>query len=336
MAVVAHLGLATRISSTLAEADDRPIDDDPTPVVFSVRPGATAAEVGEDLQRAGLIRSATTFRVLAGVNNAGTHLQVGEYELRRDMSVSDVLQVLASGRTVRNGLVTVPEGWRAEEIAQHLEAQGVTTASAFVEAVRSPSLVAELAPGGNPNALEGYLFPDSYDFGRDPTPQKVVRTMVGQFERRVSPGILAQAKENGLSYQGLITLASIIEREAVAPEDRAKIATVFHNRLDRGMPLQADPTTQYALVPFGTLTPGLSYWKRELTQVDLRAESPYNTYRSSGLPPGPICNPGLASIEAAANPVPGPWLYFVARGDGTHLFAQTLDEHNRNVAQVNR
>jgi UPF0755 protein len=301
-----------------------------------VRPGSTAAEIGEDLQRAGLIRNATTFRVLANVNKVGNQLQVGDYELRRNMNVSEVLDVLASGQTVRSALVTVPEGWRAEEIAQYLETKGVSSSSGFMEAIRNQALVSELTPAGNLTALEGYLFPDSYDFGRNPTAESVVRTMVGQFEQRVSPTIRAQARAHGLSLAQLVVLASIIEREAVAPEDRAQISAVFHNRLDQGMPLQADPTTQYALIPFGTLTPGLTYWKRDLTQADLRNDSPFNTYRTGGLPPAPICNPGLPSLEAAANPVDRPWLYFVARGDGTHLFARTLEEHNRNVAQVNR
>jgi UPF0755 protein len=133
-----------------------------------------------------------------------------------------------------------------------------------------------------------------------------------------------------------MTLASIVEREAQQPEERALIAAVFHNRLRRGMPLQADPTTQYALIPFGRLVTNRTYWKTSLTQADLDTESPYNTYKVSGLPPAPIANPGLASIRAAAIPADVPWLYFVARGDGSHLFADTLDGHLRNLAEARR
>jgi UPF0755 protein len=132
-----------------------------------------------------------------------------------------------------------------------------------------------------------------------------------------------------------VTLASIVEREAQRPEERAQIAAVFHNRMRRGMPLQADPTTQYSLIPFGRLV-DRPYWKGALTQADLDTESPYNTYKVNGLPPGPIANPGLASIRAAAIPADGPWLYFVARGDGSHLFSDTLDGHLANLAEARR
>jgi UPF0755 protein len=320
----------------LTPVDDRPASDDPSVVTFTVRPGATAASIGDDLQRAGLIRSALAFRITAESRRISAQLQTGEFELRRNMTLTQIQDAIASGRTARSPLVTIPEGWRAEEIAQYLETRSLLDAEAFMRVASDPAPVLELSSLRNARSLEGYLFPDSYDFSRDPSPEGVVRTLVAQFEQKVDDSIRVKAAGQGLSVHGLVTLASIIEREAVDPDERPLVSAVFHNRLERGMPLQADPTTQYALVPFGTLTPGLAYWKRELTQADLRTDSAYNTYRSNGLPPGPICNPGLASIEAAANPAARPFLYFVAKGDGTHLFAETLDEHNRNVSRVGR
>jgi UPF0755 protein len=251
------------------------------------------------------------------------------------MRVGDIVDAIAMGARRTGTLVTIPEGWRSEEIAQYLETAGVVKAADFMSVVSGRSADGGLPlPAGAPS-FEGYLFPDTYDFGKDPTPQQVVRTFVDQYEQRVGEAIRAEARTRGLSPHQLVTLASIVEREAARAEERPQIAAVFHNRLDRGMPLQADPTTQYALIPFGTLT-DRGYWKQALTTADLEVDSPYNTYKVNGLPPGPIANPGLASIRAAAMPADGTWLYFVARGDGAHLFADTLDGHLRNLAGARR
>jgi UPF0755 protein len=229
--------------------------------------------------------------------------------------------------------VTIPEGWRAEEIAKYLEARGVVDGSAFLDAVagRDPAIDLPLPEGAS--SFEGYLFPDTYDFGREPTPRSVLKTFLQDFDRRVTDATFAKADARGLSEHELLTLASIVEREATEPEERAEIAAVFRNRMAQGMPLQADPTVQYARVPFGTLSAD-AFWPTDLTRDDLQIRSPYNTYQVKGLPPAPICNPGVAAIRAAAEPSDRPWLYFVAKGDGSHLFARTLDEHNQNVAQV--
>jgi len=314
--------------------DQRPPSDDPTPILFTVRPGATASEIGAELERAGLVRSATAFRLQVELRRSAQRLAVGDYELRRDMAVGDVVEALAAGRTRRTGLVTIPEGWRTEEIAQYLEGIGVVEAASFLEVV---------AGRGGPDApplpqrapsFEGYLFPETYEIGRGVAPETVVRRLSAEFDRRVDAGLRAAAADRGLSVHELVTLASIVEREAARPEERPEISAVFHNRLSRGMPLQADPTVQYSLVPFGTLAYGQLYWKRELAMEDLQYDAPYNTYRVAGLPPGPICNPGLAALEAAAYAPVRSWLYFVARADGSHLFAETLDGHLQNVARV--
>jgi len=311
---------------------------DTTPVSFAVRPGSSASDIADDLQRAGLIRSAAAFRVQAELRGLSSQLRVGEYELNRAMSLPEVMDTLAGGRTRRGGLVTIPEGWRAEEVAAYLQTAGVIDAAEFVELVAGREQIDGIRLPAGASSFEGYLFPETYEFGREPTAARVFQRLTAEFERRVDPSIQANAAERGLHLHELITLASIIEREAVDPDERADIAAVFHNRLARGMPLQADPTTQYALVPFGRMVDAGTYWKRVLTAADLQSSSPYNTYRVTGLPPGPICNPGLASIVAAANPSKRPWLYFVAKGDGTgtHYFAETLDEHLRNVARAPR
>jgi UPF0755 protein len=318
--------------------DDRPVSDDATPVSFAVRPGSTAAAVGADLQRAGLIRSTTAFRMQVELRDAGSHIAVGEYQLRQNMTIAEILDALTAGPTRKSTLVTIPEGWRSEEVAQYLETRGIVNAASFLEAVagKDPSIDIPIPAGAT--SFEGYLFPDTYDFGRNPTNQSVLTTFLTEFSRRTTAlrtnGIVAaRATESAASLHRVITLASIVEREAIEPDERARIAAVFDNRLARGMPLQADPTVQYARIPFPAVSVS-GYWKADLSVADLRLDSPYNTYLVRGLPPGPICNPGLASIEAAAYPADESSLYFVAKGDGSHLFAQTLDEHNRNVARV--
>jgi UPF0755 protein len=340
VAAIAFAAIGTGRLGGWAEAvrgvDDRPVSDDPSPITFVVRPGATAMEIGQDLQRIGLIRSAVAFRVQAEIRGAGARLGMGEYELRRNMRTVEIIEALVAGARRHGRIVTIPEGWRSEEIAQYLEAAGVVRAADFMEVVagRAATGVPPL-PEGAPT-YEGYLFPDSYDFSDDPTPQQVVRTFVEQFERRVDESLREGARARGLTPNEMVILASIVEREAARAEERPQIAAVFQNRIRRGMPLQADPTTQYALIPFGTLITDRAYWKAALTTTDLEIDSRYNTYKVNGLPPGPIANPGLDSIRAVAAPADGPWLYFVARGDGSHLFAETLDGHLRNLAESRR
>lgn len=314
--------------------DEGPVSDDPRPVYFAVRPGATAQQVADDLRRAGLIASTVRFRALAEVTGLDRKLQAGNFELRRNMTAREVLDGLTSGTARRPKLVTIAEGWRAEEVALALEAHSVVPAAGFMAVVAGRQDGVSLPSGAT--SFEGYLFPDSYEFPLDARPEDVVRQLVNRFEARVDGRVREQAAARGLSIHELVTVASIIEREAVEPRERPRIAAVFHNRLAQGMNLEADPTVQYALTRFGLLSPPGGYWTAELATSDLRLASPYNTYLNSGLPPGPICSPGLAALEAAANPEPGPWLYFVAKGDGTHLFATNLSDHRANVARVGR
>lgn len=336
IAIVVRAGSPSLAVVSLVESTfGQPVSADPRPVHFVVHPGESAAEVGTRLAGQGLIRSSTAFRLTARFGHVEARLEAGDYELRRNMSLADVLSSLAQGRMV-GGFFTVPEGWRALEIADALERSQVTSRARFLDLVEhptgnTPDLLGTLPKG---QTLEGYLYPDSYRFESNTPADAVLRQMLDTFVANLTPDLLNGFQANGLSLQQAVTLASIVEREAVAADERPIIASVFLNRLRRGMRLQADPTVQYALVEAGsTTTASDSYWKRTLTFADLAVTSPYNTYQLVGLPPGPICSPGLASLRAVAHPATTDYLYFVARPDGTHAFARTLAEHQQNVAK---
>ena len=314
-----------------------PVDaQDTSKVVVSVPPGSTANDIGSDLQQRGLIRSSLFFRIAADQAGVGGSLAAGDYELSKSMSTPEIIEVLAKGEVKRGLLATIPEGWRSEQIADRLENLGFASRDEFLQAVAAPPGV----PGVDtlpeqPARLEGYLFPQTYEVPQRVPGTRAAELMVRMFAQRVGDAVRTQ-NETKLNVQQVVTLASIVEREAKVPSERATIASVYLNRLAAGMPLQADPTVQYAVATRdGAAAAAYNYW-RDLTADDLSIASPYNTYLNSGLPPGPICNPGEASIRAALQPAKTDYLYFVATtdGSGTHLFAQTLEEHNANVARV--
>ena len=315
-----------------------PVDaQDSSTVVVTVPSGATAADIGAELQQLGLVRSALVFRLAADQAGVGSSLAAGDYELSRSMSTSEIIQVLAKGQ-VRRGLVaTIPEGWRSEQIADRLEATGFASRDEFLQAVASPGAVPgfELLNEPPPARLEGYLFPETYQVPQKISGSRAAELMVRMFNQRVGDELRSQP-ESKLTSAQVVTLASIVEREAKVPSERATIASVYLNRLAHNMPLQADPTVQYAVATRdGVAAAAYNYW-RDLTPADLEVASPFNTYTNVGLPPGPICNPGEASIKAVLQPAKTSYLYFVANtdGSGTHLFANTLDEHNANVAKL--
>lgn len=313
----------------------RPVSSDNRPIHVVIRPGESASDVAARLERSGVVRSALGFRLAVRLNGLASHLEAGDYELRPDMSLGQIISILAQGR-MAGGLLTIPEGWRAFEIADVLAQDQLTSRDDFLREVEHPDINLPAALRGLPvgTSLEGFLFPDSYRITPGTPAARVVQIMVGDFADHLTPDLLDGFQANGLTlYQGVI-LASIVEREAVVPAERPLIASVYLNRLHRGMRLQADPTVQYALVaPDANGPPPGGYWKTGLTIADLRVRSPYNTYETVGLPPGPICNPGLASLAAVAHPATSDYLYFVARPDHTHAFARTLEEHQKNVAQ---
>jgi UPF0755 protein len=263
-----------------------------------------------------------------------SQLAAGEYELRPNMAPSEILGLMRQGAEAALS-VTFPEGWRTEEIADRLDASGVVSRTEFLRAAtRGPYGYTFLAGLPAESSLEGYLFPDTYTFSRRVTATVVVDTMLRNFDRRFDVSMRQQAERQGLSVRDVVILASIVEREAVVAEERPMIAEVFLNRLAVKMPLQADPTVQYAVAQADSdRAREDGYWRLELTEADLEIDSPYNTYRNKGLPPGPISNPGLAALKAVLSPTSTGYLFFVAKTGGEHAFARTLDEHNENVAR---
>jgi UPF0755 protein len=336
----------------LAESPDRAIHDGiiAPPAVsenrgnvpYTLPEGASASDIGAALEQLGVIRSSRQFQVLVSLMGLQSRLSAGDYALQRGsatLSVISRLTVQDQAPTIR---VTFPEGIRIEEMAVIAQKAGFGSAEEFMAAASQPArLPAELAAGiPEGQDLQGYLFPDTYIMPVGTPASELVQLMVDTFLKRFSPSLRETVRTDGRTVHDVVTLASIVEREAVLEPERPLIAGVFYNRLKEGDRLGADPTTQYAIT-IGN--PGevarFGWWKKELTIEDLANTSPYNTRLNTGLPPGPITNPGLASLEAAAKPATTKFYYFVAdaiKGDGSHVFAETLAEHERNQARVNR
>lgn len=316
----------------------RPASDDPTPVIFIVQPGETASDIALRLKRLGLITDAELFRLLARYRKADSKLEAGRYELCANMTMEEIIEALQHGR-LEEVVVTIPEGWRAEQIAEMLAEEVGLDKEEFLALVRSetyePGLEYDFLQDRPPGAgLEGYLFPDTYYLPAHPSALDIVERMLANFDRRFTPEMRQMAAERGMTIYEVVTLASIVEREAVVAEERSLIAGVFLNRLAKGMPLDACPTVQYAL---GYQEEAGQWWKTPLTLEELeQVNSPYNTYLHPGLPPGPICNPGLASILAVLQPAETDYLYFLAKGDGSHAFAETFEEHLQNQQRYQR
>lgn len=280
----------------------------------------SAFGIARRLEEAEVIRSRVAFVALTFGRGTVRQLKAGEYEVPRGASTLDVLDLLESGR-VRQHLVLHPEGATVAELARLLEAERLASAEEVERAARDPELLRTLnveAP-----SLEGYLFPDTYQLVRGLSPHDILGRMVQRMQAKLTPEMRVRAAERGLTVHELLTLASIIEREAVIEEERRLVAAVFWNRLRRNMLLQADPTVQYAVAK----------GRQALTRTDLMTDHPYNTYRRPGLPPGPIASPGLSAIEAALDPAPVKYLYFVALDDRRHHFSTTIEEHNAAVAR---
>jgi UPF0755 protein len=263
-----------------------------------------------------------------------SRLSTGDYLLKKNSSALTVVSELTVQDAVPVLKVTFSEGIRIEEMAEIAEKAGFGTRADFMQATTTASLppaFVEAFPVGQ--SLQGYLFPDTYIMPVGSTGADLVAYMLRTLEQRFSPDLRAAAQAHGLNTHQALTLASIVEREAVLPEERPRIAGVFYNRLADETTMGADPTVQYAVSLVEGSIATFGYWKKELTFADLEIDSPYNTYKFAGLPPGPIANPGLASIQAVANPETTDFYYFVAdakKGDGSHRFAVTLDEHENN------
>jgi UPF0755 protein len=295
-------------------------------IFVELPPGSGVAGIADRLVDAGVVPDRWTFRLAARLSGSDRRLQAGEYRFTAAASPMDIVRRLERGDVFRRP-VTFPEGLTIAEMASLLERAQIGTARDFTRAASDPSKIRQLDPQAR--SLEGYLFPDTYAFPRDASSDTVIEALVAGFDRAFDTGLRDAAAGRGLSVREVVTLASLIEKETAEPTERALVSAVYHNRLARRMPLQCDPTVIYALMRAGK-------WNGNIQRVHLQIDSPYNTYRYPGLPPGPIASPGRASLEAAILPADVPYLYFVSRNDGTHVFAETLVEHNRNVQQWQR
>lgn len=291
------------------------------PQVVEVPPHQGVFQVAEGLERAGVIRSPLAFVLVSALRGTARNLKPGEYEIPQNATTLFVLSLLEAGK-VRKHVVVFLEGGTVQELARLLEAEHLASADDILRLARDPGFLRLL--GIEADSLEGYLFPDTYQFIKGMAPEEMLVRMVQRLREQVTPDILAQAEAKGLTLHQLLTLASIIEKETVTSRELPLISAVFWNRLKRGMPLQADPTVQYAV----------GKERRPLSRVDLQANSPFNTYRVVGLPPGPIASPGKPAILAALEPAQVRYLYFVSTGDDRrHYFSNTLKEHNLAVAR---
>jgi UPF0755 protein len=279
--------------------------------------GSDLRQIARALAQEGVLSSPQAFLLAARVGGFDRRLRPGDYRFNADQSIPSLLAALLEGRG-RTASVTIPEGWRLDQIAGRLAEAGLCGREAFLAAARNRALLDELGIPG-PSA-EGFLFPDTYAFPQPSDPADIVRGMHRQFTK-VWGELTAAAPSPTLPPLQAVTLASIVERETAAPAERPLVAAVFLNRLRLGMPLQADPTVIY----------GIDGFDGNLRRRDLAAPGPYNTYVIRGLPPGPIAAPGRESLAAVLRPAPVDFLYFVARTDGTHQFSRTLAEHSRAV-----
>jgi UPF0755 protein len=282
--------------------------------------GATGHEVAELLERQGVIRSALIFDLLARIRGDRTAMKAGEFAFAPHRTESEILdQVVEGGRQVAVW-VTIPEGFTAKEIAQTLAERNLGDVAALQSAFLDSSLDLD---GTSTPSLEGYLFPDTYLVPTIAKPAEIAKIMTDQFRTVLPPDAAARAKRLGYSIPQIVTIASLVEREAKADDERALMAGVYYNRLRLGMPLQVDATLEYTF----------AHHKDVITYADLARDTPYNTYKHRGLPPTPIANPGRASLYAAFHPQPSKYLYYVYMGNGHSAFSRTLSEHNANVAR---
>lgn len=313
------------LSHYLGEAEDA---RDATPVMFNIQNEEPVESVAERLEEQGIIRSGWYFELRMRLGSADAELSPGEYELSPGMAVSEIIDEVTT--TGASGTVTIrfQEGWRTEQYAEHLVESGVLESTdAFMNAITENQWDYDFLSTRPADAeLEGYLFPDTYEIRADATPEEIIEILLDTFETRVPADMRERADDLGYNFHNVITIASIVEREAVIAEERPMIASVFYNRMDETMPLQADPTVQYIVGQPGN-------WWPEISQEDINRMAAHNTYQRPGIPPWPIANPSLASIEAALQPESSDNLFFVATGDGSgaHRFAETYEEHQQNI-----
>jgi UPF0755 protein len=318
-ALVLGLGLAGGAGYLMLQ----PPSESAGEIVVEIPRGAALSKVAEILEAAGVIRSAPAFALLARYQGQAEALRAGEYAFASNLRAREVLDRLAAGAVLTHRVV-IPEGLRMEEVAARIEAAGLGSAADFLSVAREPATAAALGiPGAS---LEGYLFPETYELAKGLPASEIARLMVDHFFavwRELEPRAVAR----GLSMHDVVVLASVVEKETGAGEERPLVASVFLNRLERGMRLETDPAVIYGIAGFdGNL--------RRIHLDDVT--NLYNTYQHAGLPPGPIANPGAASLRAVVDPAEADYLFFVARKDGTHQFSRSYGEHVRAVNRFQR
>ena len=291
---------------------------DETVADFTIESGQSVEEIAKNLEGGGLIRSAALFRLYASLSNLSSKLQAGEYQVFQNLNLKEVAELLQHGTFEEK--LTFIEGWRREEIAEAINSKFKVQSSKLTGA----EFLRET------EGLEGYLFPDTYFVSKETTAEALVKMMRENFDSKLGEkGVGVR----GFSFEEVVIIASIVEREGAAVEDKPLVAGVLFNRLLEGMALQVDATIQYAL---GYQNDEDGWWKKRLTEDDLKVDSPYNTYKNPGLPPAPICNPGLDSLEATFSPTETAYWYYVSDSEGQMHFAETIEQHNENVVKYVR
>ncbi len=302
---------------------NQPIGGPSQPHLIDIPPGTPFTQVSRFLHQNHLIGSEWFFTLLGRVQGVDRKIIPGEYELHAGMRPTALLEKLVKGEVYQHAL-TIPEGYNVVQIADILDQKNLARKEDVLQLIRDQAFIRSL--NIQASTLEGYLFPDTYLFSRYTPPEFIIRSFVKRFHEMVIPELKDQATRMGMTFQEVLTLASVVEKETGMASERPLVSGVFHNRLQRGIPLQSDPTVIYAIDSFdGNIRKG-----------DLSVNSPYNTYKVRGLPPGPIANPGLAAIHAALYPTQTDFVYFVARNDGSHQFSVTLAEHNKAVEKFQR
>lgn len=333
------LGLYLRLQDVALET---PAGTDATPRSFTIDPGESALTVATRLAEEGFIADANLFRLYMRYNGIDQRLATGSFEVAQNLTMPEIADRLQQAR-YEEIILTIPEGMRAEEVAELLDTKGVMDGQGFLALVQGGSASAAALgeypwlPGGL-TTLEGYLFPDTYRLPARAAPSDLLRRMLDNFEQRITEEVLAPATRAGRGMEQVIIMASIVERESPRADERPLVASVYWNRVSGacsdqtgGAYLQADPTVQYAAG-----RPGEWWWKPPSVEAYQTVQSPYNTYLRPGLPPSAIASPGLSAIEGAANPAETKYCFFVATGDGSHVFATTLAEHQANIAAYQR
>ncbi|HNY65684.1 MAG TPA: endolytic transglycosylase MltG [Deltaproteobacteria bacterium] len=294
----------------------------PKPLMIDIKPGTSAWQISRELEEQGIITDKTMFMALAVITGKVKRLQAGSYVFEGRHYPFDIISILFKGRTLKYR-ITIPEGSTIYDVGAIVAETGLLSKADFVRIASSEDTTEFF--GIDAPTMEGFLYPDTYYLAPHMTSLEVMAKMVSRFNDICPKDIKARCEELGMSLPEVITLASIIQKEAVNPSEKPVIASVFHNRLKQNMPLQSDPTAVY----------GIDGFRRKIMPEDLRRDSPYNTYRVQGLPPGPICSPDKMSIQAALWPARTSYLFFVSQGNGRHYFSRTYQEHNHAIRRSN-